>query len=192
MRYFHPSFISGLIGSALLISAGFVFALLSSCEKKDVKEINRLSRMEDTLDVEWAEGVELSYSDSGVLRARIFSKVMQHFKAPEPKTEMRDGLSGYFYQDGEIESSLFANYGVSYDEKKLMEARENVMVKNKKGEELSTEKLFWDQNTQRIYTDAFVKIKRDDQILFGNGFESNETFTKYRILQLTGTVNVKD
>ena len=69
--------------------------------------------------------------------------------------------------------------------------RHRVSVKNNRGEELETEKLMWDQRAEKIYTDQFIKIKTPDEILYGNGFESNQNFTRYRIKNLKGRVSLK-
>jgi hypothetical protein len=37
-----------------------------------------------------------------------------------------------------------------------------------------------------------VKITTEDQILMGNGLESDETFSEYEIKNLTGTILLKD
>ncbi len=74
--------------------------------------------------------------------------------------------------------------------KKKMEAKNNVIVTNAKGEILNTEHLIWDQNTHKIYSDVFVKITTATQILFGKGLESDERFEKYRIKNPTGFIYI--
>jgi LPS export ABC transporter protein LptC len=69
--------------------------------------------------------------------------------------------------------------------------KNQVNVVNLQQEELSSDELFWDQNKQKIYTSKFVTIKRKNEIIYGDGFESNETFTKYRILNPKGRVHLK-
>ncbi len=41
--------------------------------------------------------------------------------------------------------------------------------------------LFWDQEKDLIYTDRFVKITNEDQIVMGTGFESDPRLNKRRI-----------
>jgi hypothetical protein len=67
-----------------------------------------------------------------------------------------------------------------------------VEVINKNGEKLETEKLIWDENSQRIYTDAAVKITTDKEIIMGRGMESNQDFSKYELKQVTGTIQLKN
>ena len=66
------------------------------------------------------------------------------------------------------------------------------MVVNKKGETLNTEHLIWEEKTEKIHTDEFVKITTEDEVIFGHGFESNQDFSKYRIKKIKGTIDLKD
>lgn len=169
------------------------FTLIFSSCQKDPEKVKKVSKMLANLGVEKATDVAISYTDSGILKAKIFSPLMERYpQKAEPYMEMKKGVKGYFYnKDGEVESSLTADYAISYENRKVIEVRNNVKVKNIRAEELETEKLIWDQRTEKIYTDNFIKIKTPDEILYGNGFESNQNFTRYRIRNLKGRVSVK-
>jgi LPS export ABC transporter protein LptC len=109
-----------------------------------------------------------------------------------PYLEMKKGLKAVFYNRQKVaESTLTAQYGISYENTKLVHLKNQVNVVNLQQEELSSDELFWDQNKQKIYTSKFVTIKRKNEIIYGDGFESNETFTKYRILNPKGRVHLK-
>ena len=71
-----------------------------------------------------------------------------------------------------------------------MEAKYAVELINKDGTKLETEKLIWNEVTQRIYTDAFVKITNRKEIIMGTGMESNQDFTKYEIKHVTGQIQI--
>ena len=71
-----------------------------------------------------------------------------------------------------------------------MEARKNVVVVNQKGDRLNTEHLIWDEKKQKLISDEFVKITTKDQIIYGDGFEANEDFTKYKIFKTRGTIPI--
>jgi LPS export ABC transporter protein LptC len=72
-----------------------------------------------------------------------------------------------------------------------MEARKNVLVVNEKGDQLNTEHLIWDERTQKLTSDEFVKITTKDEIIYGNGFEANQDFSRYRIFNIKGIFSVK-
>jgi LPS export ABC transporter protein LptC len=94
----------------------------------------------------------------------------------------------FFDEEEKISSTLKAKFGVRFTLSKRMEARYSVVVVNKKGEKLETERLVWDEGNNRIYTDAFVKVTTEKVIISGTGFESNQDFTKWKIKNITGTI----
>jgi hypothetical protein len=64
-----------------------------------------------------------------------------------------------------------------------MEARNNVVVVNERGDKLFTEHLVYEENSDpQIHTDANVTIITAEDTLYGKGLESNRDFTRYKIL----------
>ena len=185
-RYKHPTTYS----TTCLMLLGVLF--LASCNHK-AEEIKQLAETESKMGVEQATNIEIMYADSAVLKAKIKAPLMERFaNDANPYMEMKKGLKADFYdKDHNIESTLKANYGISYEVTKIIHLKKDVHIINSKGEELSSEELFWDQNKQKIYTEKYVTIKRMNAIIYGDGFESNENFTKYRILRPKGRVNIK-
>jgi len=111
----------------------------------------------------------------------------------EPMTIMPKGLFLVFFNEkGKESTTLKANYGVEYRQSRRMEARYNVEVVNITGEKLNTEHLVWDENTKMITSDAFVKITTAKEIIMGKGLKSNQDFTQYEILEVTGVIKVED
>ncbi|MBL7811987.1 MAG: LPS export ABC transporter periplasmic protein LptC [Bacteroidetes bacterium] len=175
----------------IVLLTGFV--LLTSCN--NLKTDTYRSKRKDSIATrENAENVTIEYTDSGLLRARIQSKLMVAVKhVREPYIEMPKGVEACFFDpDGTVASYLSAEYGISYQEKKMVLLRRNVQVMNVKGERLNTEELIWDQNSGRIRTDKFVRINTRDQIIMGEGMESNQSFTDWEILNVRGTINVNN
>lgn len=144
--------------------------------------------------METATDVTIRYTDSARLKAIITAPLMERYPdADKPYLEMTKGLNAEFYnKNGQVVNWLRANYGVHYEKDKTIELRDKVQVRNKYDEQLESEELYWDQATKRIHTDKFVKIKRQDELIYGEGFESNETFTKYKIIKPSGRVKLKE
>ena len=141
------------------------------------------------------DSVTLLYTDSAQLKIMLKANRMLVFdkNVREPLTILPKGVFVTFFDDDEkISSTLRADYGVRYDLSKRMEAKYSVEVVNKNGEKLETERLIWDENNKRIYTDAFVKITTASEVIRGKGMESNQDFTKYQIKQVTGTIQLKN
>ena len=73
-----------------------------------------------------------------------------------------------------------------------MDARDNVVVINVEGDTLYTEHLIWDGEKEIIFTDDPVEIRTKDDIIFGDGLEANQSFTKYTIKNPRGESNLDD
>ena len=73
-----------------------------------------------------------------------------------------------------------------------MEAKDDVVVVNDKGEVLNTEHLIWLKDSAKIYTEEFVKFTTEDEIIMGDGMEANQDFTKWKIYNITGIINIKE
>ena len=171
-----------------------LFTLLgtqTSCTH-DVVQASNSRRTDSMVTREYAEKVTIEYSDSGFLKARIFSPLLVAVKQPtQPYMELNKGLKVDFYErDGKIQSYLTAEYGISYPDEKQIIVRNNVEILNVKGEMLNTEELKWDQKNRKIVTDKFVKITTPDQIITGKGLESDEAFSEWEILNVSGTINI--
>lgn len=175
-----------------MCSCLFLFVLALSGCVNDLEEVNTITH-EVLLPVEEADEIRIIYSDSATLKVILEAQHLKRFIGENPYLEMTDGVHVRFFNSrGDVESELRSNYAVSHENTDIMEAKENVVVVNKKGETLNTEHLIWEEKTERIHTEEFVKITTEDEVIFGHGFESNQDFTKYRIKKIKGTINLND
>jgi LPS export ABC transporter protein LptC len=168
-----------------------VCTLLFSCQN-DMKDIMAIPEPK-LRPTQQGKGVTMLYSDSAQLKMVLKAPKMQTFEknVPETFTVLSEGVWVGFYNDDEkLETTLRANYGIHYPNRKRIEVKYDVEMVNKEGEKLNTEHLIWDQNTKRISSDAFVKITTAKQIIMGKGLESNDDFTNYQIREVTGTIQL--
>ena len=108
-----------------------------------------------------------------------------------PYVEFPEGLVLTLYDSqGVQESILKANYGINYPNEKRIIVKNDVEVTNSKNETLNTEQLTWMREEGRIFTEEYVKITTPDEIIYGDGLESNETFSKYQIKNIRGSISV--
>lgn len=57
---------------------------------------------------------------------------------------------------------------------------------------METERLVWDEATEKISTDAPVKITTGNEVIRGIGLESNQDFSRYQIHQVTGVFHLEE
>jgi LPS export ABC transporter protein LptC len=171
-----------------------ILFILTGCEK-NIEIIKSLGNFKELPEVS-AEDFETLFSDSAKVKAKAVAKVMNLYNTPEKQYyEFPKGILVYQYDSlMEIEATIKADYAIYYNNKKIWEARNDVVAKNlKKNEQLYTEELFWDQNKGIIYSTKFTKIINSDGVFYGDGgFESNQDFTKWHLIGVKGTVNVKE
>jgi len=143
--------------------------------------------------VETGHIVQINYTDSGIMKARLFAPLMERYSNDEKNyTEMKKGITAYFFnKNRKIDSYLKAKYAIRYEREKRMVAKNDVVLVNTKGDTLNTELLNWDEQTQRIYSDKAVRITTPDEIIMGEGFESNTEFNAYKIFKIKGTISLK-
>lgn len=169
-----------------------LIAMLFSC-RNDLKTIESLGA-NDTIPDLIVKDVILYRSDSGIVKAKLISKVVQHFGGDEPYILFPEGLFVIFYdRQMNEESTIVASYGKSYEKQKLLVAKKDVVVRNlQKNEQLNTEELYWNQRKKTIYSNVDVKITTLSEILYGTGLKSDEHFDRYEIMNPKGEVEVQE
>lgn len=168
-----------------------VALIISSCEN-DIEKV-KIIASKNELPIESTVNATLIYSDSARLQVKLKAPQLDRFTGERPYIELPKGVELEFYEGGkEVSSRLTANYAISYEEEGIMEAKGNVILINEMGEQLNTEHLIWDEKTGMIHSEEFVKITTADEIIMGEGFESNQSFTKFKIKKIKGTINIEN
>ncbi len=163
------------------------------CSNK-LETINSITAS-DTIPVLYSKNIFIQRTDSGkiilIAKAPIFKHIISK---TDTLTIFPNGLEVETYTNyPHVESKISANYAKHYESKKLWEVRNNVVARNYKGDTLYTELLYWDEKRKFVYSNKFCKIITTDGLLIGkNGFEADESLTKWKVINTQGTVNVKD
>ena len=180
---------SHITGSIVFI---LLMTMLFAC-KNDMQEIKSLD-FTDTLPDLSARDIEMIFSEYANVQVKLVSPLLVSVQGENPYKEFPEGFVVYFYDSlMNIQSMIKADYGIEHEQKKLMEARFNVIVENlEKDEKLNTEVLFWDQATEKIYTDKFVRITRGEEVITGDGLVSDQTFETIEIKNPKGLIEIGD
>ena len=173
-----------------------VIAFLFACKPNHtVDELNQINQEIDSLSVEVAENVFITYTDSAKLRATIKAPVLKRFPDKKnPRMEMPNGVSATFFDAmGDTTSTLNSKYAMHYEEEDKIEIRDSVRVVNRNGEEIKTDELIWDKKARRVTSKKPVRVKiRDEKIISAEGFESDESFLNYKFSRVTGVVYLNE
>jgi len=173
--------------SRLVYGSIFIMILLAqgACEQKEHAKPETYEGP-----ITQGEDVELLYVEKEALKLKVITKKIQEFATGD--REFPEGLYMEFYDEsGKISSTLKANHAYFFHKENQWRGRGNVEVKNlDKGEQLNTEELFWKPQTKRIYTDKFVTIRQQKDIIYGTGLDAAQDLSDYRIFNTTGDFDI--
>lgn len=132
------------------------------------------------------EDIVFYYSDSAVVKVKGISPRQMDYA--DGNREFPKGLYLEFYDDeGKIESTIKANKAFFNEQKNEWLGQEDVVVINtESGQQLNTEELYWLPVDKKIYTEKFVTIKREGEILHGRGLEAAQDMSTYTITNPEG------
>ena len=164
-------------------------ALLFSCKKNDIEVVDSFSKV-DTLPTQSVINLETIYSDSGKVKLVVVAPLVERYSGEtKNKTYFPEGMKVDFYDGiGNITSWISSKYAIYHEDENLWEASDSVVAVNDKGEVLNTELLFWNEEEQIIYSPKFVKITTQKEVIFGNGFEADQSFNFWTITKVKGTI----
>jgi len=167
-------------------------AILVSC-KNDIETVNLLTARDNDKPFEISKNIELIHSENGQVQLVVKAPLLERYIGERPYLEMTQGITVIFYDSLLNETSkLTANYAINYENDRITEARNNVVVVNDKNETLNTEHLIWDEQKAIIFSNVFVKITTENEILFGEGFEADERFDKWHLKKPAGSFIINE
>jgi LPS export ABC transporter protein LptC len=165
----------------------FVLAVTFSACENDLKDVEKISAKSVAVPVDKSTGVEIIYSDSAKVKARLITPELLNYKTEKPYFEMNKGVTVIMYDDNLHETTrITSDYAVQRQNERLVELRKNVVVTNEEGKTFKSDELVWDQNTRRCYSNKLVSVITRDQTIYGTSFWAKEDFSYYEITQSTG------
>lgn len=180
---------------SITIAFGAIVMLLlfSSCDGQK-KVLGKAITERDSLPAMDTRGVVTLISDSGVTRYRINTEEWLMFDKKKPsywafeKGIYLEQFDSLFH----VDASIQADTAYYYDKERLWKLIGHVDIKNLKGERFNTELLYWNEATQKVYSDKFIRIEQPDKIITGHGFDSNQQMTIYTIHNMEGVFYVDE
>ncbi len=169
-------------------SACFLVVLtLTSCNQSDLKEPLVYEGPERI-----AENIETFYSEGTRVKVKMVAAKMFQFQSGD--REFPEGIYLEFYdEEGKLESTLRANEAHYFKKEQQWRGRGKVEVKNlEKNEQLNTEELFWKPEDEKIFTDKFVTIRQQSDVIYGQGLEAKQDMSDYVIKKPEGEFAVDE
>lgn len=177
-------------GSIVILSA---IVALSSCKPNKPEEIKELTNREELPSLT-IEDLTTTITDSGRIKYRFMTPEMMQFdKREKPTIEFNKGLHLIvFNKEEEIDAQIKCKQAIYHQSDELWELSNDVEAVNTTGDVINTELLFWNIKKKTIYSDKFIKITTQTEIITGYGFESDEKMENYKIKNISGILSINE
>lgn len=181
------------IAIVFMAVAMLLFCSLAACNREVKEEVEIGFNPDSTYTMKAVDVVTL-VSDSGITRYKVQTHEWYMFgEASEPYWYFPKKLHlEKFDSLFRVEASVDADTAYFYQHRKLWKLIGHVRVRSLQGEQFETSVLYWDQNLEKVYSDQFIRIIKGEFVNTGQGFESNQALTQYRIFNSAAEIPFED
>ena len=168
-----------------------VLILLSSC-KESTRGTVPSFECPDSIAIMSTYDVNTMISDSGHIRYNIKAEEwFVYSKRQPPYWAFEKGIYLEQYDTlMNIESTIKCDTAYYFNKTKLWKLIGNVNMTNPNNQRFYTDLLYWDQEEELIYSDAYIRVEQEDQITEGVGFSSNQDLSVWQIRNTKGIYTV--
>lgn len=170
-----------------------IILTLFSCVN-DEKEVAKISPQKQIYPILSGKEVKIEFRDSGLVRIRMHAGSLKKYElnVKEPYYEIDSGLKIVFFDKSGLETStLSAGKGIFYERSKKAEVKYKVVVVNKEGKRLETEKLFW-QEKDSIRNEGEAYLYENNRRLHGKKLIASNDFSHMELEQYVIQIPVED
>jgi len=169
----------------------FTVTLFFSC-KNNFKEVQNIGIL-DGGPLTIAENINTKYTDSGKLKSILISPKMLNYSNREfAFYEFPEGINLTLFDADNNKSNVVADFAILYDETDLIDLQGNVVLTTHNKDTLYADQLFYDQKTEWLFTNQPVRFRTKDQLINGNGFDSDRSFSQAKVLEVTGRIFIDE
>ncbi|MEN8703676.1 MAG: LPS export ABC transporter periplasmic protein LptC [Polaribacter sp.] len=148
------------------------------------------------LPVGTAKNIYHTYKDSGFITSKLITNRMLDFsnRKAHPYSEFPDGIKIINFENNGLDSvTITGDYAITYSKTSVSEIRGHVVVKNHSDfSKLVTEQLFWDQKTSYFVSEKPFTLTKENDTIFGVGFESKDNLSKHLAKKITGKLETSE
>lgn len=153
------------------------------------------NRSEQKIPMGKAYNVNHKFVDSGKVTLKMRAPVMVDFSNSKanPIMEFPKGIDiAKFEKDGDS-INVLGDYAINYRNTNISEIKGNVLIQNfKEKRKLSTNQLFWDQQTNYFFTDQAFTFFTETDTIYGDGFESTQDLKVWCIQNQRGVFSLSE
>ena len=140
-----------------------------------------------------ASNIRMVYTDSLKIQAILTAPKHLDFTNLSFKyAEFPEGLKVIFFDDQQRENEVVADYGILYNDTRIIDLKGNVKLKSHEGAILKTSQLFWDAESEWLFTEKPFTFEDKDYNFEALRLDTNKEFTKFQTGSLIGTITVSE
>ena len=169
----------------------FAVILHFSCDdgSSTLKQINQFN--ENPVGI--AYDIHMTYTDSAEVKAILTAPLNLDYTYLSFKySEFPEGLKIIFYNDNNEENTVVADYGILYNQTKIVDLQGNVVLLSNDGSRLETSQMYWDSEKEWLFTEQPFTFKNINYDMAAIRLDTNREFSKFQTGNLTGTMLVKE
>ena len=158
----------------------FIIGSWWGCEN-DISLINEITRKKGGEEI--VHDITMRYTDSARLKVLLKAPVIwRRAEGTNTIQEFSKGIYCEFYDDSSrLKATLTARYAIRDENKRLMTARDHVILNSRDSSILESEELIWDESRAIIYTNKFFKWTKGKEIGTGFFFEADQAFKRIKM-----------
>ncbi|MDE6866408.1 MAG: LPS export ABC transporter periplasmic protein LptC [Muribaculaceae bacterium] len=172
-----------------LILLCFLFFLLVAGACREEKKLDVAAGLNpEKMATMTTKNVSTLISDSGSVQYKVVSPLWKVYdQVQEPYWLFPEGLYLQQYDKAfNVMATVAADSARYFKDEKLWKLMGRVELTKAPKDLFQSEELYWDQRTNKIYSDSFIHIETATHVLEGIGFISNEKLTEYRVIKPMG------
>ena len=171
--------------------SAFAVILFFSCDdgSSTLKQINQFN--ENPVGI--AYDIHMTYTDSAKVKAILTAPLNLDYTHLSFKySEFPEGLKIIFYNNNNEENTVVADYGILYNQTKIVDLQGNVVLLSDDGSRLETSQMYWDSEKEWLFTEQPFTFKNINYDMAAIRLDTNKEFSKFQTGNLTGTMSVKE
>ena len=171
--------------------SAFAVILFFSCDdgSSTLKQINQFNENPVVI----AYDIHMTYTDSAEVKAILTAPLNLDYTHLSFKySEFPEGLKIIFYNNNNEENTVVADYGILYNQTKIVDLQGNVVLLSDDGSRLETSQMYWDSEKEWLFTEQPFTFKNINYDMAAIRLDTNKEFSKFQTGNLTGTMLVKE
>jgi len=168
-----------------------VVSLFFSCDDGSsiLKQINQFN--ENPVGI--AYDIRMTYTDSAKVKAILTAPInLDYTHLSFMYSKFPEGLKIIFYNDDNEENTVVADYGILYNQTRIVDLQGNVVLLSNDGSRLETSQMYWDSEKEWLFTEQPFTFKSENEDMAATRLDTNKEFSKFQTGKLTGTILVEE